>query len=88
MGEEHVVEEKSEQKNYKHVVGKGGGKKGSGDHVRQEMISSDYVERSGGGSWTIRFGEEVMKKQPFQGPGEGEEAKEVLGTMRRGKKIF
>jgi hypothetical protein len=34
------------------------------------MISSDYVERSGGGYKTTRFGEE---KQPFWGPGEGEE---------------
>jgi hypothetical protein len=31
---------------YEHVVRKGD-KRGSGDHVRQEMISSDYVERSG-----------------------------------------
>jgi hypothetical protein len=28
---------------------KGGDKRGSGDHVRWEKISGDYVERSGGG---------------------------------------
>jgi hypothetical protein len=34
----------------------------------------------------MRFREEVMEKQPFLGPGEGEEVmKEVLGTMRSGK---
>jgi hypothetical protein len=33
---------------YVHMVGKGDGRRGSGDHVRQEMISNDYVEMSGG----------------------------------------
>jgi hypothetical protein len=47
---------------YEHVVRKGGDRRGSSDHLRREMISSDYVERSGGGYKTTRFGEE---KQPF-----------------------
>jgi hypothetical protein len=33
------------------------------------------------------FKEKVIKKQPFSGPGDGEEVtKEVLGTRRNGKK--
>jgi hypothetical protein len=35
---------------YEQVVRKVGGERGFGDHVRWEMISSNYVERSGGGS--------------------------------------
>jgi hypothetical protein len=34
----------------KHVMRKGGDKRGSGDHVGWEMIFSNCVDRSGGGS--------------------------------------
>jgi hypothetical protein len=46
-------------------VRKGRHKRGCDYHVRQELISSDFVEGSGGGSLTVRFGEEVMEEQPF-----------------------
>jgi hypothetical protein len=43
---------------------RGGDEGGSGDHVGQERICSDYVEGSGGCSSATRF-EEVMVDQPF-----------------------
>jgi hypothetical protein len=56
-----------------------------GDHVNRKRIFSDYVERRGGDSLTMKFGEEVTEKQTITGPGEEEVMKEVLGTMRSGK---
>jgi hypothetical protein len=47
------------------MVRKGGDERSFGDCVRQEMISSDYVERRGGDSLTMRFRLEVIQKQPF-----------------------
>jgi hypothetical protein len=46
------------------VVRKGGDKRSFGDHVNQEMISSDCVEKRDD-SLTMRFGEEVMEKPHF-----------------------
>jgi hypothetical protein len=46
-------------------VEKKGDDKSSGDHVNQDSIFSDYMERRGGDSLTTRFREEMVKKQPF-----------------------
>jgi hypothetical protein len=43
---------------------RGGDEGGSGDHVGQERVCSDYVEGVGSCSSTTRFGE-VKMDQPF-----------------------
>jgi hypothetical protein len=47
------------------VVRKGSDERNFGDYVNRERIFSDYMERRGGDSLTMRFGEEVMEKQLF-----------------------
>jgi hypothetical protein len=46
--ERNMVEEKGRWKIFFMNVRKGGDERGSGNHVKWEMISSDYVERRGG----------------------------------------
>jgi spore coat protein CotH len=71
-----------------HVVRRWDDRISFGGHVNWERIFSDYVDRRGSDSLTMRFGEEVKQNSPFQGQAKGEEVmKEVLGTMRSRNKF-
>lgn len=66
-------------------------KKGFGDRINWKMFLSDYMNKRGGVAFTMRSGEEVMLKSPFQDQVIEEVTKEVLGNLRSGKsdeKVF